>query len=298
MCSTPTARRSGPSAHSRLVAADHSRDFDVSPACSGLAELDALLGGGLDRGTSTLFLGPPGSGKSAMSILFATAAAKRGERVAMFGFEEGLHTLHMRSRALGMPLDEHIAAGRITVRAIDPAELAPGEFAHAVRHAVERGDARMVIIDSLNGYLHAMPDEQYITLQLHELLSYLRQQGVVTLMITAQHGLMGPSMTTPVDVSYLADGVMLFRFFETKGRIRRALSILKKRSGAHEDTIRELVFSPRGLTVGEPLHAFHGVLTGVPTFLGDAAVVPHGAAAVVPHGAVAPVGTDGEPHDG
>ena len=207
----------------------------------------------------------------------------------MFTFEEGLHTLNMRSRTLGMPLEEHLASGQITVRAIDPAELAPGEFAHAVRHAVEQGGARIVVIDSLNGYLHAMPDEQFITLQLHELLSYLRQQGIVTLMVAAQHGLMGPSMTTPVDVSYLADGVMLFRFFETKGRIRRALSIVKKRSGAHEDTIRELVFSPRGITVGEPLHAFHGVLTGVPTFLGEAPPAPGGGPA--------PPLTDGEPHD-
>ncbi len=284
-----TMKHGGITVYPRLIASEHSSEFSLDPVSSGLSELDALLGGGLDRGTSTLFLGPPGSGKSAMAILFATAAAKRGERVAMFTFEEGLHTLNMRSRTLGMPLEEHLASGQITVRAIDPAELAPGEFAHAVRHAVEQGGARIVVIDSLNGYLHAMPDEQFITLQLHELLSYLRQQGIVTLMVAAQHGLMGPSMTTPVDVSYLADGVMLFRFFETKGRIRRALSIVKKRSGAHEDTIRELVFSPRGITVGEPLHAFHGVLTGVPTFLGEAPPAPGGGPA--------PPLTDGEPHD-
>jgi len=186
----------------------------------------------------------------------------------MFSFEEGMHTLRTRSAALGMPLDEHMTSGHITVRSIDPAELAPGEFAHAVRHAVEEGGARVVVIDSLNGYLHAMPDEQFITLQLHELLSYLRQQGVVTILVAAQHGLMGPSMTTPLDVSYLADSVMLFRFFESAGQIHRALSMVKKRSGDHEATIRELVFSTDGVTVGEPLHAFHGVLTGVPTFVG------------------------------
>ncbi|HEY0135519.1 MAG TPA: ATPase domain-containing protein, partial [Nannocystis sp.] len=163
------------------------------------------------------------------------------------------------------------ASGRITVRSIDPAELAPGEFAHAVRQAVEEGGARLIVIDSLNGYLHAMPDEQFITLQRLELLTYLRQRGVVTVMIAAQRGLMGPSMSTPIDVSYLADGVVLFRFFESEGRIRRAMSVLKKRSGAHEDTIRELVFSSQGIAVGEPLHAFHGVLTGVPTFVGESA---------------------------
>ena len=191
----------------------------------------------------------------------------------MFSFEEGMHTLRVRSAALGMPLEEHMDAGRISVRSVDHAELAPGEFAHAVRHAVEDDGAQVVIIDSLNGYLHAMPDEQFITLQLHELLTYLRQQGVVTLMIAAQHGLMGPSMTTPVDVSYLADSVMLFRFFESTGQIHRALSAVKKRSGDHEATIRELVFSTSGITVGEPLHEFHGVLTGVPTFVGKSATL-------------------------
>ena len=262
-----TMRRGGVVVFPRLVAAEHTREFDPGALSSGLLRLDSLLGGGLDRGTSTLFLGPPGSGKSALAVLFATAAARGGETVAMFSFEEGMHTLRIRSAALGMPLDEPMASGRITVRSIDPAELAPGEFAHAVRHAVD-GGARVVVIDSLNGYLHAMPDEQFITLQLHELLTYLRQQGVVTIMIAAQHGLMGPSMTTPVDVSYLADSVVLFRFFEAKGQIRRALSMVKKRSGNHEATIRELVFSTAGITVGEPLHEFHGVLTGVPTFLG------------------------------
>ncbi len=282
-----TMRRGGVIVYPRLVAADHVREFAAGYLTSGVPELDALLGGGLDRGTSTLFLGPPGSGKSALAILFASAAAERDERVAMFTFEEGMHTLHARSTALGMPLTGHLAAGHITVRSIDPAELAPGEFAHAVRHAVEEGGARVVVIDSLNGYLHAMPDEQYITLQLHELLSYLRQQGVVTIMIAAQHGLMGPGMTTPVDVSYLADGVVLFRFFETSGRIRRALSVVKKRSGAHEDTIRELVFSPQGILVGEPLHAFQGVLTGVPTFLGKSGLAAIEALRGTP--------TDGEP---
>lgn len=266
-----TMRRGGVVVFPRLIAAEHTREFTAGALSSGLPRLDALLGGGLDRGTSNLFLGPPGSGKSAIAVLFATAAAGDGESVAMFSFEEGIHTLRVRSAALGMPLDEHMTSGRITVRSIDPAELAPGEFTHAVRHAVEEGGARVVIIDSLNGYLHAMPDEQFITLQLHELLTYLRQQGVVTIMIAAQHGLMGPSMTTPVDVSYLADSVMLFRFFESTGQIRRALSMVKKRSGNHEATIRELVFASPGvpgITVGDPLHDFHGVLTGVPTFVG------------------------------
>ena len=264
-----TMRNGGVVVFPRLIAAEHTREFVAGALSSGLPRLDALLGGGLDRGTSTLFLGPPGSGKSALAVLFATAAAHRGESVAMFSFEEGMHTLRARSLALGMPLDEHMASGRITVRSIDPAELAPGEFAHAVRHAVEQCGARVVIIDSLNGYLHAMPDEQFITLQLHELLTYLRQQGVVTILIAAQHGLMGPSMTTPVDVSYLADSVLLFRFFEASGNIHRALSMVKKRSGDHEGTIRELVFASPGIALGEPLHDFHGVLTGVPTFVGN-----------------------------
>jgi circadian clock protein KaiC len=264
-----TMRHGGIVVYPRLVAAEHERGFRPGALSSGLPALDSLLGGGLDRGTSTLLLGPPGCGKSAVAMVFAHAAADRGERVAIFAFEEGMQTLRARSAALGMPLEAHEAAGRMTLRSIDPAELAPGEFAHAVRQTVEEAGTRIVIIDSLNGYLHAMPDEQYITLQLHELLSYLRHHGVVTLLIAAQHGLMGSGMTSPVDVSYLADGLMLFRFFESAGRVRRALSVVKKRSGAHEDTIRELVFGDGTIDVGEPLHAFHGVLTGVPTYLGD-----------------------------
>lgn len=264
-----TMRHGGVVVYPRLVAAEHEHGFVARALSSGLPALDSLIGGGLDRGTSTLLLGPPGSGKSAVSIVFVHAAAQRGERVAIFAFEEGLQTLRARSRALGMSLDEHEAAGRVLLRSIDPAELAPGEFAHAVRHTVEEVGAKIVVIDSLNGYLHAMPDEQYIMLQLHELLSYLRHHGVVTLLVAAQHGIMGPSMSTPIDVSYLADSVMLFRFFESEGRVRRALSVVKKRSGAHEDTIRELHFIAGGILVGEPLQAFHGVLTGVPTFLGD-----------------------------
>ena len=285
-----TMRHGGVVVYPRLVAAEHEDGFVAGALSSGLPELDALLGGGLDRGTSTLLLGPPGTGKSAMSIVFAVAAAKRGERVAIFAFEEGKLTLRARSEALGMPLAEHEVSGEITTRSIDPAELAPGEFAHAVRRAVEDDGARVVVIDSLNGYLHAMPDEQFITLQLHELLSYLRHQGVVTLLVAAQHGLMGPGMTTPVDVSYLADGLVLFRFFETKGRVRRAVSVVKKRSGAHEDTIRELVFSAGRISVGPPLHAFHGVLTGVPTYLGDTQKAE-------PEGPTHPL-RDGEPRDG
>lgn len=266
-----TMRPGGVVVFPRLVAAEHNREFAPGALSSNLPRLDALLGGGLDRGTSTLFLGPPGSGKSALAVLFATASARNSEHVAMFSFEEGMHTLRIRSAALGMPLDEHMDSGLVSVRSIDPAELAPGEFAHAVRHAVEQDGARLVIIDSLNGYLHAMPNEQSISLQLHELLTYLRQQGVVTIIIAAQQGLMGPSMTSPIDVSYLADSVVLFRFFEATGQIHRALSMIKKRSGDHEATIRELVFSPPGIALGEPLHEFHGVLTGVPTFLGTSA---------------------------
>ncbi len=259
-----TMRQGGVTVYPRLIAAEHNRDFALDTVSSGSTELDALLGGGLDRGTSTLFLGPPGSGKSAMSILFATAAAARGERVAMFTFEEGLHTLNTRSRALGMPIDDHLASGRITVRSIDPAELAPGEFAHAVRHAVEHGGAKIVVIDSLNGYLHAMPEEQFMLVQMHELLSYLGSLGVITILVSGQLGMIG-TVTSNIDVSYLADCVVLLRYYEKEGEVRQALSVLKKRTGGHERTIRSLsMTSSDGIVIGPALRECKGVLTGVP----------------------------------
>jgi circadian clock protein KaiC len=252
----------------RLVAAEHAQDLPHDPIASGVPGLDDLLGGGIDRGTSTLLLGPAGSGKSAMATAFVIAAAARGERSAMFAFDESPATLFSRSEALGLPLRDQVAAGHVTVQAIDPAELSPGELVHAVRSAVEVGGARLVVIDSLNGYFNAMIDEEFVLPQLHELLTYLGHKGVATILVMAQHGLVG-TMTAPIDVSYLADTVLLLRFFEARGRVRKAVSALKKRSGHHEDTIRELVISRTGLSVGPPLRDFRGVMTGVPEYGSD-----------------------------
>ncbi len=255
-------RTGGLVVYPRLVAAEHHQPFAPSCFSSDDPNLDAMLGGGLDSGTSSLFVGPAGSGKSAVSTQFAVAAARRGENVAIFAFDEGLGTLLSRSRALGMDLEEHFTTGRITIQQVDPAELSPGEFVHAVRAAVEERNASVVIIDSLNGFLHAMPEEQFMELQLHELLTYLRQQGVVSILVMAQHGLLG-SMGSPVDVTYLADTVLLFRFFELDGRVRKALSVVKRRSGGHEDVIREFTLGPRGVVVGPQLAGFRGVLSGM-----------------------------------
>lgn len=258
--------RGGLEVYPRLVAAEHYRPFEPGRLQCGVAALDALLGGGLDRGTSVLLLGPAGSGKSSIAVRYTIAAAEAGERSVVFTFDESLATLYARSAGLGMDLRGHAEAGRIRVQQVDPAEMAPGEFAHAVRRAAE-GGATAVVIDSLNGYLNAMPEERFLTIQLHELLTYLGQQGVVTLLVAAQHGLVGTGLQSPVDASYLADSVILLRYFEDRGKIRRAVSVVKKRSGAHEDTLRELRLGPGGLWVGEPLEDFHGVLTGVPQIL-------------------------------
>ncbi|HZT60302.1 MAG TPA: ATPase domain-containing protein [Pyrinomonadaceae bacterium] len=264
-----TIRTGGVEVFPRLVAADRRAEFKQESVASEVAELDALLGGGLDRGTATLVLGPAGCGKSSLAAHFAAAAAARGERAAAFIFDEGVNTYLNRAAGLGTDLRKEVEAGRLTLQQVDPAELSPGEFAHAVCEAVE-GGARLVILDSLNGYLQAMPDERFLTAQMHELLTFLNQQGVVTLLVMAQHGFMG-SMSSPVDVSYLADTVVLLRYFEAAGAIRRAISVVKKRTGRHEDTIREMRLSAsRGVEVGEPLTAFRGVLTGVPVLVGGA----------------------------
>ena len=252
----------------RLVAAEHHRSFVGELMQSGSAELDALLGGGLQRGTSALLVGGAGVGKSSIAVTYAVTAAQRCEHVAMFAFDEGMGTLHFRSSALGIPLEEFVHNGLLTIQQIDPAEMSPGEFAQLVRNAVEKRDVRVVIIDSLNGYLNAMPDERFLVLQMHELLSYLNQLGVLTIMILAQHGMLG-RMETPVDLSYLSDAVIILRYFEANGRVRRALSVVKKRSGVHEDAIREFQLTSEGLKVGPPLTQFSGVLSGTPTFVGD-----------------------------
>ena len=239
-----------------------------APLSTGMASLDQLLGGGLDRGTSTLVMGPAGSGKSTLATQLATAAAARGEASAIFTFDETVATLLERAAALGLPLDEPARAGHVRVQQIDPAEMGPGEFARLAFGTVERG-ARLVIIDSLNGYLTAMTDEKFLVAQLHELLSVFASRGVNTLLLMGQHGLLG-QVQTPVDVSYLADTVLLLRYFEAAGRVRKAISVVKKRSSAHEDTIRELSIGPGGIHLGAPLTSFTGILTGVPQFVGAA----------------------------
>ncbi len=259
----------GVQVYPRLVPGDHKREFKEGQISSGVIELDSLLGGGLDRGTSTLITGPAGAGKSGIAIQYAVAAAKRGEHAAVFAFDERLKTLLMRSRSLGIDVDGQIASGRLVLREVDPSELSPGELAHRVRCAVENDHATVIVIDSLNGYLQAMPDERLLLAQMHEMLGYLAHNGICTILVMAQHGLIG-NMKSPTDVSYVADTVLLLRYFEAEGRIRKAISVMKKRSGEHENTIRELVFSSSGVTVGEPLEQFHGVLTGVPRYVGKA----------------------------
>ncbi len=248
----------------RLVAAEHGVPFPRERIESGVTALDALLGGGPDRGTSTLLMGPAGTGKSTIAVQYAVAAAQRGDHAAIFAFDESVATLEARTAALGIQLNEGLQGGQVRVQQVDPAELSPGEFAHMVRQSVERDRARVVVIDSLNGYLHAMPDEHFLTAQLHELLTYLARQGVTTLMVVAQHGVVGMNMTSPVDTSYLADSVILFRYFEYAGKVKKAISVMKKRSGAHEESIRELRFDQEGIHLSEPLTQFRGILTGVP----------------------------------
>jgi circadian clock protein KaiC len=252
----------------RLVAAEHRQDFAKESVTSDVPELDSLLGGGLDRGSSTLILGPAGSGKSSLGAQFAAAAASRGEHAAVFVFDEIRETYVARAAGIGTDLEAHIKDGLIRLQQVDPAELAPGEFAYAVIRSVQSSGARVVIIDSLNGYLNAMPEERFLTIQMHELLTYLNQQGIVTILIMAQHGFLGSSMATPVDVSYLADTVLMLRYFEADGAVHRALSVVKKRTGAHENTIRELEITSKGIRVGEPLTKFQGVLSGIPAYSG------------------------------
>ena len=248
----------------RLVASDHMTDFRRAMIPSGVKTLDALLGGGIERGTSTLLMGPPGCGKSTIAMQYAAAAAERGDHAVAFAFDETKAALLARSTGLGLRIVEGTGAGQIMIRQIDPVEISPGEFAHVVRASVEEHTARVVVIDSLNGYLNAMPHSNYLTAQLHELLSYLNNRGVATFIVVAQSGMMGSNMTSPVDASYLADSVVLLRYFEYGGRIKKAISVLKKRTGPHEESIREMWFDDAGIHLSEPLLGLRGVLTGVP----------------------------------
>lgn len=266
-------RRGGLEIFPRLVAAEHYTDFDEREASSGIPSLDLLLGGGLPFGTSTLLIGPAGAGKSTISMSFCVAAATRGERSAVFLFDETVALLKTRSRKLNMPLEPHLDNGLITLRQIEPAELSPGEFTTAIRRAVEGEDgtgspARLVLIDSLNGYLNSMSEEKQLTSQLHELFKYTSQQGVLMIVTLSQAGMGGTSMRSPVDSTYLADNVLMFRNFEAFGQLRRAIAVTKKRSGEHELALRELRMSSHGISVSDPLNEFQGILTGVPTYHG------------------------------
>ena len=251
----------------RLVSKEHVNILPAAVFSSGNIKLDALLGGGIDSGSSTLLLGPAGAGKSLLGFQFAAAAIRRGEKAALFAFDEELGLLFRRTMGMGIDLESFRNEGSLIVEQIDAAELSPGEFAHKVGRCVQENGVRTVIIDSLNGYQMAMPEEQSLILHMHELLQYLNRLGTATFVTVAQHGLVG-DMKTPVDVTYLADTVILLRFFEAEGRVRRAISVIKKRTGAHEDTIREMQITSSGLVLGDPLADFHGVLRGIPTYVG------------------------------
>ena len=251
----------------RLISGQHRVNFTTANVLSGNAELDSLLGGGLETGSSALVLGPAGTGKSLLCLQFVAAAVKRGEKAALYVFDEEPGLLFRRTKKLGIDLEALRQSGNLFIEQVDAAELSPGEFAHRVRNCVDRHAVRTVVIDSLNGYQSAMPEEQSLILHMHELLQYLNRQGATTFLTVAQHGLVG-DMKAPVDVTYLADTVILLRYFEAMGRVRRAISVIKKRTGQHEDTIRELQISDRGISLGDPLDQFHGILRGVPIYMG------------------------------
>ncbi|WP_434573906.1 ATPase domain-containing protein [Pseudomonas sp. Z3-8] len=251
----------------RLVAAEHRGQYLRQQLSSGIAEMDALLGGGIETGSSTLILGPAGTGKSLIALIFAAAAVLRGEKAALFIFDEELGLLFERMKNIGIDLHELQKTGNLLIEQVDAAELSPGEFSHRVRRCVSDGNIKTVVIDSINGYQAAMPEENALVLHMHELLLYLNRKGAATFMTVAQHGLVG-DMQAPVDITYLADTVILLRYFEALGKVRRAVSVIKKRTGAHESTIREYRISTQGMTIGQPLEAFQGVLRGVPTYMG------------------------------
>lgn len=263
-----TIQEGGVQVFPRLVAAEHRNQYERRQYSSGIPELDGLLGGGVDSGSSTLILGPAGTGKSLISLIFAVQAMARGERVGLFVFDEELGLLYDRMLSIGIDLQAYQDSGKLWVEQVDAAELSPGEFSHRVRRYVDEQQIKTVIIDSLNGYQAAMPEENALVLHMHELLLYLNRQGASTFMTVAQHGLVG-DMRAPVDITYLADTVVLLRYFEALGKVRRAVSVIKKRTGAHETTIREYRISNNGLRIGAPLHEFQGVLRGVPSYRGD-----------------------------
>lgn len=253
----------------RLVALDHHRPFVGEAVSCGVAELDNLLGGGPLRGTCTMLSGPAGSGKTTVALQYLFASCERGEPATIYEFDERIGTLMVRCAAMGIDIQKHVDAGCLVIKQVDPAEISPGEFTAMVREEVEGRGARMIVIDSLNGYMAAMPQEQQLVLQMHELLSYLNQLGIATFLISPQAGLLGTMATGNLNISYMADAVLLLRFFEAEGRLRKAISAVKNRSGRHEDTIRELRIDSQGIRVGEPLTEFKGVLTGTPEYTGE-----------------------------
>ena len=265
-----TIKTGGLEVYPRLVSSEHRTDFVRTPLASNVSGLDDLLGGGHERGSSCLILGPAGTGKSLLTVNFIAAAIARGEKAALFVFDEEKGLLVERTRALGIDLDKLIESGNLIMQQVDAAELSPGEFTANVRECVQQHGIRTVVIDSLNGYQAAMPEEHYLLLHMHELLQFLNRQGATTFLTVAQHGLVG-DMKAPVDVTYLADTVLLLRYFEAAGEVRRAISVIKKRAGQHEKTIREYSISDSGLNVGPPLTEFQGVLRGVPNFVGPGA---------------------------
>lgn len=268
----------GLAVYPRLVAAEHGRAdrYVQDTMSSGVAELDQLMGGGIDRGTSTLVLGPAGAGKSTLTAQFAKAAVARGEKVAFFIFDEVPNTLVVRGEGMGMRVAEGVASGHIQIRQVDPAELAPGHFAHLVRTTVEHDGVSFIVIDSVNGYHNAMPEEHHLAAHLHELLAFLNQRRVATLLVMTQSGLFGDT-EAPVDLSYLADSVLLLRYFEAKGEIRQAISMVKRRTGPHERSIRELRLDHTGLRVGQPLADFQGIMSGQLSYLGQTELLSPGA---------------------
>jgi circadian clock protein KaiC len=248
----------------RLAVKGGSGRAPMERLASGLPELDDMMGGGLEKGTSTLFVGAPGTGKSTLAVQFALSAARRGEVATIFLFDESIHTLRTRCLGMGMDLAPHLEAGRVRLRQVDPGEMSPGELVDLIRTEVLDHKASVVVIDSLNGYLNAMPDDRFLIVQLHELLTFLGEAGVCTFLVGAQHGIIGTQMQTPVDASYLADAIVMLRFFEAEGEVRQAISVVKKRGGRHERSIRSFRLQEDGVHVGEVLRGFRGILTGVP----------------------------------
>jgi circadian clock protein KaiC len=255
----------------RFVAEPRTTDYTHTSLSTGVEQLDTLLGGGLDRGTSALLIGTTGTGKSSVAMQCMVAALQRGQFAAVYLFDERPSTWFHRAEQLGFDLRQQVANGNVFVQQIDPAEMSPAQFAYELQQAITQRGVQLIIIDSLTGYVNAMPDERFLTLHLHELLTWLGQRGVTTMLVLDHHGLFEPATRPPLDLSYLTDTVLLFRYFEYQGEIRRALSVVKRRSGPHENTIRELTLGSNGIIVGEPLRQFRGVFTGLPTYEGDAA---------------------------